>query len=175
MPDFFRLPFSPPVRHQPLFQAEIPAFLGSADESEENHQESYKDSLNICVWEPSTAYSPEMVEAYVKEAVEHGFTVEQALGILLFNKYDVAQSKADLEEYAPNEDPIDAWDEDDRVLFEIAYRLNSKSFAKIRATDLQPHPYKINCADRHNIPCGETFPKRRLFSQSNNPRQITAI
>jgi len=143
------------------FQAEIPAFLGSSDESEESHQDSYKDSLNICVWEPSSVYSADIVEAYVKEAVEHGFTVEQALGILLFNKYDVAQSKADLAEYAPNEDPIDAWDEDDRVLFEIAYRLNSKSFAKIRESlpnkkisELVHYYYtwKKNKTRRHDFP-----------------------
>lgn len=89
--------------------------------------------MNICIWEPSDRLELHDIENYLKSAVEeHGHSVEQALGILFFNEYDMEQSKQDILEYCPVEDPIDSWDEDDRMLFETAYKLNSKSFSKIQ-------------------------------------------
>lgn len=89
--------------------------------------------MNICIWEPSDRLDQHDVEIYVESAVkDHGYSVEQALGILFFNEYDTEQSKQDVLDYCPVEDPIDSWEQDDRILFETAYKLNSKSFSKIQ-------------------------------------------
>lgn len=89
--------------------------------------------MNICIWEPSDRLDQHDVEFYVESAVkDHGYSVEQALGILFFNEYDTEQSKQDVLDYCPVEDPIDSWEQDDRILFETAYKLNSKSFSKIQ-------------------------------------------
>ena len=89
--------------------------------------------MNICIWEPSDRLDKHDVEIYVESAVkDHGYSVEQALGILFFNEYDTEQSKQDVLDYCPVEDPIDSWEQDDRILFETAYKLNSKSFSKIQ-------------------------------------------
>ena len=54
------------------------------------------------------------------------------LGILLFHDYNVSKARQELTEYRPAETGIDAWDADDRTMFETAYRLHAKSFPKIQ-------------------------------------------
>ena len=65
------------------------------------------------------------------------------------------QARDDILKYSPVEDPIDSWDEDDRILFETAYKLNSKSFSKIQGTSLEigkiPTLFRIHGTFVHNL------------------------
>ena len=54
------------------------------------------------------------------------------LGILLFHDYNVSRARGELQQYKPAETGIDAWDADDRTMFQTAYRLHAKSFSKIK-------------------------------------------
>ena len=46
----------------------------------------------------------------------------------------MAKARQELKEYKPAETGIDAWDADDRTMFETAYRIHAKSFLKIQET-----------------------------------------
>merc|ERR1711935_606229 len=83
-----------------------------------------------------TKDSDDRIEQYISEATDckYGLHLEQALGILLFHDYNVAKARQELKEYKPAETGIDAWDADDRTMFETAYRIHAKSFLKIQET-----------------------------------------
>jgi hypothetical protein len=49
----------------------------------------------------------------------------QALGLLLWHKYDVDKAVADLPNFAPYPD---SWTVDDKVLYEQAFHLHGKNF-----------------------------------------------
>lgn len=44
----------------------------------------------------------------------------------------MAKARQELKEWRPAETGIDAWDADDRTMFETAYRIHAKSFLKIQ-------------------------------------------
>ena len=46
----------------------------------------------------------------------------------------MSKARQELTEFRPAETGIDAWDADDRTMFETAYRLHAKSFSKIQGT-----------------------------------------
>jgi len=100
----------------------------------------------VCFWYPPTARQwqtdgskdmacDDRIEKYISESVDKfGLQPEQALGILLFHDYNVSRARGELQQYKPAETGIDAWDADDRTMFQTAYRLHAKSFPKIKET-----------------------------------------
>ena len=44
----------------------------------------------------------------------------------------MSRARGELQQYKPAETGIDAWDADDRTMFQTAYRLHAKSFPKIK-------------------------------------------
>jgi len=148
------------IRVGAAFQAQVPKWGNNEDDDDDNgaYETSWEDeteknndfkmvdtSGTICLWYPPgerqfqtnhTKDSDDRIEQYISEATDckYGLHLEQALGILLFHDYNVAKARQELKEYKPAETGIDAWDADDRTMFETAYRIHAKSFLKIQET-----------------------------------------
>uniref|UniRef100_A0A673C6T0 REST corepressor 3 n=1 Tax=Sphaeramia orbicularis TaxID=375764 RepID=A0A673C6T0_9TELE len=70
------------------------------------------------------------VDEYIAIAKEkHGYTVEQALGMLFWHKHNIEKSMADLPNFTPFPDE---WTVEDKVLFEQAFSFHGKSFHRIQ-------------------------------------------
>jgi len=60
---------------------------------------------------------------------KHGYSEEQALGMLFWHKHDVERALNDLVNFAPFPDD---WSTEDKVLFSQAFSYHGKSFHRIR-------------------------------------------
>jgi hypothetical protein len=101
--------------------------------------------MEICVWKPpshmpksSTSSSnqsvryptDEEIENYLETAVsKYSYNLEQALGLLYFNKHNIQKSISDMHLFVPipNE-----WTKEDKIVFEQAFMFHGKNFNKIK-------------------------------------------
>ncbi|KAF3836932.1 hypothetical protein F7725_004396 [Dissostichus mawsoni] len=107
------------------YQAQIPEFKPDSP-----NRYNAKDHRSMLVWCPSVMLSDAMLDEYILMAKEkHGYSMEQALGMLLWHKHDVERSLADLANFTPFPDE---WTVEDKVLFEQAFSFHGKSFHRIQ-------------------------------------------
>ena len=102
-------------------------------------------SINLKVWKPPFSFNhnssaqnqssfnrptDDEIEKYLEEAVNrYSYNLEQALGLLYFNKHDIKKSLSDMCLFVPcpNE-----WTSEDKIVFEQAFMFHGKNFNKIK-------------------------------------------
>jgi len=83
----------------------------------------------MLTWSPSLLSDSE-VNRYVSKAVEtYGYSQEQALAMLFWHKHCMARATQDLANFTP---VPSEWSEGDKILFEEAFKIQGKQFAKIQ-------------------------------------------
>jgi hypothetical protein len=101
--------------------------------------------MEICVWKPpSLSYSSasssskqtpchptdDEIEKYLEDAVnKYSYNLEQALGLLYFNKHNIQISMNDMCLYVPSPNE---WTNEDKIVFEQAFMFHGKNFNKIK-------------------------------------------
>ena len=101
--------------------------------------------MEICVWKPpshvykssatSSSQSPsyptdEEIENYLEDAVnKYSYNLEQALGLLFYNKHNIQKSISDMHLYVPTPNE---WTNEDKIVFEQAFMFHGKNFNKIK-------------------------------------------
>ena len=105
------------------YQAEIP----------EMNQESYntigekEDSLKI--WSPSKELKDSEIEQFTKDAQEtYGYKLDQAYGVLYWNKMSIEASIQDLKKFEPQ---VDKWSPKEKDTFDQAFNIHKKDFSKL--------------------------------------------
>ena len=95
----------------------------------------------ICVWKPPSLIPPSQhhlhhspsdqeIEKYLEEAVnKYSYNLEQALGLLYFNRHDIQTSIKDMSVFVPQPNQ---WTNEDKIVFEQAYMFHGKNFNKIK-------------------------------------------
>ncbi|XP_049452965.1 REST corepressor 1 [Epinephelus fuscoguttatus] len=107
------------------YQAVVPDF-----DSEVAKAAQLRDNLGMLVWIPSNCLNQTQLDEYIAIAKEkHGYSMEQALGMLFWHKHNIEKSLADLPNFTPFPDE---WTVEDRVLFEQAFSFHGKSFHRIQ-------------------------------------------
>ncbi|CAN0402047.1 unnamed protein product, partial [Lampetra fluviatilis] len=114
------------IRVGSAFQATIPEF--SPVMPRERTRDRDRD--DVPVWSPHHSIPEEQLDEYLSVAKEvHGYSTEQALGLLLWHAHNIERSLADMPNFAPD---ADEWGETERALFEQAYGFHGKSFHLIQ-------------------------------------------
>uniref|UniRef100_T2M3G8 REST corepressor 3 n=1 Tax=Hydra vulgaris TaxID=6087 RepID=T2M3G8_HYDVU len=107
------------------YQAEIP----------ELSQDKVVDDESTClepllVWSPHDKINDNKLEEYLTTAKDkYGYSIEQALGMLFWHKYDVDKAKDDLKNFTPLPDE---WSMEDRVVFDQSFHSYGKHFPRIK-------------------------------------------
>jgi len=87
------------------------------------------------VWSPAKcSISDEEVNTFVQNAlasVTHALQVDQVLGILHWNEYNVTAAMADVQKYCCHPDSTTDWSREECTLFERAFEKYRKNFRKI--------------------------------------------
>ena len=107
------------------YQADIPEL------SLKNGKEDKEFTPEKClkVWSPSKELPDSEIDHFIKDAYsKYGYSHEQALGVLYWNKMYVEASIEDLKEYEPK---IDSWSQNEQEAFEAALRMHKKDFSRI--------------------------------------------
>ncbi|XP_063800274.1 REST corepressor 2-like [Pseudophryne corroboree] len=85
------------IRVGPEFQAEIPVCKQQDTETQ--------DMGDILLWAPSSSVSDAELEEYISLAQKyHGYSEEQALGMLQWHNYDLKRATEDLLYFTPVQD-----------------------------------------------------------------------
>ncbi|XP_064394804.1 REST corepressor 3-like [Halichondria panicea] len=114
----------PVMRIGSEYQAEIPGLASQGNSS-------VKGVGSVLVWAPCPRTHERDVNEYIKVAKEqYGYTLDQALGLLYWHKYDIKRATEDLANFCPLQDE---WSMEDRVTFEQAFQYHGKNFQRIRA------------------------------------------
>lgn len=107
------------------YQAVPPPFIPYSERDEELGEEKA-----LLVWTPQEEGDELVLDQFVKTAKDkYGYTIEQALGMLFWHKYDVKLAMDDLVNYTPF---TGNWYTEDMVMFEQAFQYHGKSFQRIR-------------------------------------------
>ena len=72
---------------------------------------------------------PSVSEFILKAKENHGYDEEQALAMLMWHHHDLDLASQDLPNFRPCPDQ---WTEEDKVLFEAAFKVQGKSFSRIQ-------------------------------------------
>ncbi len=117
-----------------MYQVDMNDFLMKATDTRFQLKEK-----EICVWKPpsmmptkSGQYFPsdQEIENYLEEAVKkYSYNLEQALGLLYFNKHNISKSLSDMLLFVPQPNE---WTNEDKIVFEQAYMYHGKNFNKIK-------------------------------------------
>ena len=95
----------------------------------------------VCVWKPPNSTANQMslafknskeeeIEKYLEIAVnKYSYNLEQALGLLFYNKYDIQKSFSDMSIFVPTPNE---WTNEDKIVFEQAFMFHGKNFNKIK-------------------------------------------
>ena len=116
------------VRIGSEFQAQLPVCnYSQTTPYEQNNSPSNKDLL---VWAPNSELPSEEVDIYVKTAVgQHGYSIEQALALLFWHRYDLNLARRDMAYFTP---VPSQWSTADINLFEEALTMQGKVFREIQ-------------------------------------------
>lgn len=88
------------------------------------------DEKSLLIWCPSPDVTDEKMTEYIAMAKDrYGYNEEQALGMLVWHKYDIERATQDLVNFVPRSEE---WSATDQVLFEQAFQFHGKSFNRIR-------------------------------------------
>lgn len=105
------------------FQAVCPDFIPEAERRPEDL--IHRAEL---LWSP-TDISDENLDNFAEMAKErHGYSTEQALGMLFWHKHDMDRATHDLQNFTPYPDE---WPDEDKMLFYRAFQVHGKSFHRI--------------------------------------------
>ncbi|KAK9877347.1 hypothetical protein WA026_017743 [Henosepilachna vigintioctopunctata] len=89
----------------------------------------------VLVWAPTDSITDKELEEYIALAKgKHGYTEEQALGLLRYNKYDLKLSAKHLTQFTP---VPDGWSIEDAKLFKKTLHSVGRDFRKIK--EVLPH------------------------------------
>ena len=112
------------VRVGPEYQAEIPNYVASRDTSTEEilaeEEEDYKRPM--LMWNPISEVSEEKVQEFLHLATTvHGYSLEQAHGLLFWHKCNTEEARLDLTAYTPT--PSE-WNNEEREIFSQSVKMN---------------------------------------------------
>ena len=121
---------APRMRVGEEYQADIPEQIGTVDEDDrEPHAPSTAAPMKV--WCPDERIGEAQLESFVSLAKEkYNYSLEQAMGMLYWHKYDVVAAREDLCNFTPFPDE---WSLEDKVIFEQAFQSHGKSFRRIRS------------------------------------------
>lgn len=104
------------------YQAEIPEMTqASYNKTDRQPEESLK------LWSPSKELKDSEIEKFTKDAQDkYGYTLEQAYGVLYWNKMSIEASIEDLKKFEPH---VDNWSPKEKEMFDQAYRICEKDFS----------------------------------------------
>lgn len=107
------------------YQADLHNYTMQKNPKLENLKEK-----EMLVWKPNSKISDEDLESFLFAACSKcSYTIEQALALLCFNKYDIQESLENTQQYVPTPNK---WTDEDKILFEQAYNYHGKNFYKIK-------------------------------------------
>lgn len=118
---------TPKMRVGKEYQAEIPQFVGHTAVRSRGDA-----SLSVTkVWSPTDTLTDSDLDTYLQLAREkHGYSAEQAMGMLFWHNYDLEAASKDLRNFTPFPDEMSL---EDKVIFEQAFQSHGKSFRRIHS------------------------------------------
>ena len=111
------------VRVGPEYQADIPNYVASRDNSTEEilaEEDDYKRPM--LMWKPRSKVSEERVQEFLHLATtDHGYSLAQAHGLLFWHKCNTKKARLDLTAYSP--EPSE-WNNEEREIFSQSVKMN---------------------------------------------------
>lgn len=113
------LPLGNGPRIGKIYQAKLPS-----------DDEKTSEDKSVLLWKSPDDLDEDQLNDFLAEAeIKYGYSLEQALGLLQWNKYNYEKSRKDIRYYQPCHDK---WSPSDCTLFEQAFTFNGKCFHRIQ-------------------------------------------
>ena len=114
------------VRVGSEYQADFPNYVTSDEHSNEEEEEDDSGDFfyrrPLLMWKPMTKVSEEKIKEFLHLAItDHGYSLEQAHGLLFYNKCNTEKAKLDLTAYSP---APSEWNNEEREIFALSMKMN---------------------------------------------------
>ena len=114
------------VRVGSEYQADIPNYVTSGEDNSEEEEEDDLGDLfyqkPLLMWKPMSIVSEEKIKEFLHLAItDHGYSLEQAHGLLFYNKCNTEKAKLDLTAYSP---APSEWNNEEREIFSQSVKMN---------------------------------------------------
>lgn len=121
------------------YQAVVPPFADAVNPSNEKPEGQFGNTeLEVCLWRVNDKVPERKIDEFVTTAFrEHGWSQEQALGILFLKNFNFRKAIDLRHTFEPVESVLESFTDDDKNTFYYAYKCHGREFGNIH--ELMPH------------------------------------